>query len=59
MSATLETPPIETTVLHVGRLHYASEQAVVERVLSQLPGVHGVVANPVAQTATVRFSIRA
>ncbi len=55
MSATLETPPIETTVLHVGGLHYASEQAVVERVLSKLPGVLGVDANPVAQTATVRF----
>jgi Cu2+-exporting ATPase len=55
MSATLATPPVETTVLHVGRLHYASEQAVVERVLGRRPGVLGVDANPAAQTATVRF----
>ena len=44
-----------TTVLHVGGLHYASEKAVVERVLAGRPGVVGVEANPVAQTATVSF----
>src|SRR5919109_2758071 len=54
MSATL-TPPHETIVLHVGGLHYASEKAVVEQVLAQRPGVVSVEANPVAQTATVRF----
>src|SRR5581483_820592 len=41
--------------LHVGGLHYASEKAVVERVLSRRPGVLSVDANPVAQTATVTF----
>jgi Cu2+-exporting ATPase len=42
-------------VLHVGGLHYASEKAVVERVLGARPGVVAVEANPVAQTATVEF----
>jgi Cu2+-exporting ATPase len=45
----------KTAVLHVGALHYASEKAVVERVLGRLPGVFAVEANPVAQTATVTF----
>jgi len=44
-----------SVVLHVGELHYASEKAVVERVLGRLPGVLAVEANPVAQTATVVF----
>jgi P-type Cu2+ transporter len=42
-------------VLHVGDLHYASEKAVVERVLASRPGVAHVEANPVAQTATVEY----
>ena len=45
----------ETTVLHVGGLHYAGEKNVVERVLGNRPGVLEVEANPVAQTATVGF----
>jgi P-type Cu2+ transporter len=45
----------QSAVLHVGALHYASEKAVVERVLGRLPGVLAVEANPVAQTATVSF----
>ena len=44
-----------TAVLHVGDLHYASEKAVVERVLANRPGVAGVEANPVAQSATVDY----
>jgi len=44
-----------TVVLHVGGLHYASEKAVVEGVLGRRPGVMGVRANPVAQTAAVSF----
>jgi Cu2+-exporting ATPase len=48
-------PTSETTVLHVGGLHYASEKAVVERALANRPGVLAVEANPVAQTATVTF----
>jgi Cu2+-exporting ATPase len=47
-----------TAVLHVGELHYASEKAVVERVLENRPGVAGVEANPVAQTATVEYDPR-
>ena len=45
----------ETAVLHVGGVHYAGEQAVVESALSRRPGVLAVDANPVAQTATVTF----
>jgi Cu2+-exporting ATPase len=48
-------PGAATTTLHVGGLHYASEKAVVERALSRRPGVLEVEANPVSQTATVRF----
>lgn len=46
---------LASTVLHVGGLHYASEKAVVERVLAARPGVEEVEANPVAQTATVAY----
>ena len=45
----------QTTTLHVGGLHYASEKAVVEGVLGRRPGVLEVAANPVAQTATVTY----
>ncbi|MEP7224532.1 MAG: heavy metal translocating P-type ATPase, partial [Actinomycetota bacterium] len=44
-----------SAVLHVGNLHYASEKAVVERVVGRRPGVFSVDANPVAQTATVEY----
>ncbi len=54
MSATEELM-VATTVLHVGGLHYASEKGRVERALEARPGVVGVEANPVAQTATVVF----
>jgi P-type Cu2+ transporter len=47
--------PTATAVLHVGELHYATEKAVVERVLANRPGVVCVEANPVAQTATVEY----
>ncbi|HSD78874.1 MAG TPA: heavy metal translocating P-type ATPase, partial [Solirubrobacteraceae bacterium] len=53
--ATAAAPAPETVVLHVGGLQYASEKAVVERVLAGRPGVLAVDANPVAQTATVSF----
>jgi P-type Cu2+ transporter len=46
---------VATTVLHVGGLGWASEKAVVERVLGRRPGVRLVEANPVSQTATVTF----
>jgi len=45
----------ESVVMHVGGLRFASEKAVVERVLSRRPGVLSVSANPLAQTATVTF----
>jgi P-type Cu2+ transporter len=54
-AATPHTPMVETTVLHVGDLHFASEKHRVERDLCRQPGVRSVDANPVAQTATVRF----
>jgi Cu2+-exporting ATPase len=44
-----------SAVLHVGGLHYASEKAVVERVLANRLGVVAVEANPVAQTANVAY----
>jgi Cu2+-exporting ATPase len=44
-----------TAVLHVGGLHYASEKAVVERVVGARPGVLNVEANAVSQTATVEY----
>ena len=53
--STATAPSQETTVLHVGGLHYASEKAVVEHALGNRPGVLAVDANPVAQTATVTF----
>ncbi|MBJ7518492.1 MAG: copper-translocating P-type ATPase [Solirubrobacteraceae bacterium] len=48
-------PSIETVVLHVGGLHYASEASVVERMLGAQAGVVTVDANSVAQTATVTY----
>jgi P-type Cu2+ transporter len=44
-----------TTVLEVAGVHWASEKPTVERVLGRRPGVLGVEANPVAQTATVTY----
>ena len=44
-----------TAVLHVGRQFRASEKAVVEAALGRHAGVVSVDANPVAQTATVRY----
>src|SRR6266536_1762418 len=55
MHETAERTRAASVVLHVGELHYASEKAVVERVLAGRPGVQTVDANPVAQTATVTF----
>src|SRR5713101_9876805 len=47
--------PLITAVLDVSGVHYATEKAVVETVLSHRRGVHRVQANPVSQTATVTF----
>jgi Cu2+-exporting ATPase len=46
---------VTSAVLHVGGMYRASEKAVVEQVLSRRPGVIGVEANPVGQSATVTF----
>ena len=46
------------TVLHTGRVHFASEKAVVERALGAQRGVSGVECNPVAQTTTVTYDPR-
>ena len=44
-----------TVVLEVSGLRFATEGAVVERLLGARPGVVAVDANPVAQTATVTY----
>ena len=44
-----------SVVLEVDGLQWATEKNVVEAVLGRRPGVAGVEANPVAQTATVTF----
>jgi P-type Cu2+ transporter len=51
VSRTVEHAAPSRAVLHVGKLHYASEKSVVERVLAARPGVLGVEANPVAPKA--------
>ena len=45
----------KTVVLEVAGVYWASEKAIVEGVLGRRPGVLGVAANPVAQTATVTY----
>ena len=45
----------QTAVLEVRGVQWASEKSRVETVLGRRPGVIGVEANPVAQTATVRY----
>lgn len=55
MSSPPTLTPTETVVLHVGRQSRATEKAVVESVHVRVPGVVAVDANPVAQTATVRY----
>jgi P-type Cu2+ transporter len=42
-------------VLHTGGLRFATEKAVLERVLGRRPGVLAVSANPSSQTANVTF----
>ena len=54
-SARSEVPAAAAVVLHVGRQFGAGEKAVVEAALGRHPGVVSVEANPVAQTATVRY----
>jgi Cu2+-exporting ATPase len=44
-----------SVVLEVDGLHWATQKHAVEAVLGRRPGVVGVAANPVAQTATVTY----
>ena len=44
-----------TALIEVGGLQWATEKNVVETVLRRRPGVIGVDANPVAQTATITY----
>jgi Cu2+-exporting ATPase len=53
--STATAPPRDTAVLHVGGLHFGTQKAVVEHVLSRRPGVLQVEANPASQTASVTF----
>ena len=49
------TTDARTAVLEVSGVQWASQKATVEAVLGRRPGVRSVVANPVAQTATVSY----
>ena len=46
---------VETTVLEVGGLHWATSEAIVERALARRPGVLGVQASAASQTANVTY----
>jgi Cu2+-exporting ATPase len=54
MRATVEDAD-RSVVLELDGLHWATERTAVEAVLGRRPGVVAVVANPVAQTATVTY----
>ena len=49
------TSTATTTVLEVSGVHWASSKSVAQSVLSRRPGVLGVEANPVSQTATITY----
>ena len=53
--STQTTAPELTVVLELDGLHWASEKNTVEAALRRRPGVVRVLANPVAQTATVTY----
>src|SRR6478609_3271849 len=46
---------VSTAVIEVSGVHWASSKAVTEAVLGRRPGVIGVDAKPVSQTATVTY----
>ena len=46
---------VQTAVMEVQGVNWASSKAAAESVLSRRPGVLNVEANPVAQTASVTF----
>ena len=45
----------QTTVLHVGGMHWATSEAAIESALTRRPGVESVEANATNQTATVTY----
>ena len=45
----------QTTVLHVGGLHWATSEHAIESILSRREGVEAVEANAVNQSATVTY----
>ena len=47
--------PTQTTILHVGGLQWATSARGIEHTLTVRPGVLGVEANALSQTATVIF----
>jgi P-type Cu2+ transporter len=51
----MEALEVNTTVLHVGGLHWATSEASVEGTLLRRPGVMSVDANAASQTATVTY----
>ena len=51
-------PPVQTAVIEVSGVQWATEKAVVESVLGRRPGLLRVEANPVSQTATVTYDPR-
>src|SRR5450756_2136603 len=46
---------IQTTVVQVGGLHWATSEAIVRKVLSRRPGVLSVEASAVSQTANITY----
>src|SRR4029450_4114749 len=52
----MEGLEVNTTVLHVGGLHWATSEASVEGTLLRRPGVMSVDANAASQTATVTYN---
>ena len=46
---------IQTTVIQVGGLHWATSEAIVRKVLSRRPGVLSVEASAVSQTANITY----
>ncbi len=55
MTHSTQDPAIETAILRVDGMQFASEQSKVTRHLKMTDGVFDVEMNPVSQTATVRF----
>ena len=55
MAAGQSFAPTRTVVVELDGVQWPSERSIAETVLGRRPGVQSVVANPVAQTATVIY----